>query len=260
MSDPAPTLSLPSLEQILEIVEFTNCTKEDVLFVAVYGSHVYGLATADSDVDICLIISDRGIEMMKQKMNLKETREYNHQVNDGSVDVTIYSQSLFENLAKSYNLGVMEYISMMQDDSNTRSFIISQSNTFETSPFLFEPSNSEKGVLLRRSISAEADHSFVKAKNKIIKENNIKKGLKALFHSIRTVIFGMQIAKYGMITDFTEANPYWAQILEFYESRIQQAADSALPERTQTETWEMLKNHFKPQLNKLQTEFRKLLV
>ena len=90
---------------------------------------------------------------------------------------------------------------------------------------------------LREAISQKASHSFVKAKKKIEVEKELRIGQKSLFHSLRILEFGIQIAQTGKIFDFTQSNHYWEEISKISD-------------------WAELNRIYKPIYNKLHTEFK----
>jgi hypothetical protein len=55
-------------------------------------------------------------------------------------------------------------------------------------------------------------NSWVKASKKLTVENELYKAKKSLFHSFRIMMFGIQIAKFGKIVDYKEANGIWDEI------------------------------------------------
>ena len=90
-------------------------------------------------------------------------------------------------------------------------------------------------------MSQKANHSFVKAKKKIEVEKDYYVGWKSLFHSLRILVFGIQIAKEGCISDYSAANDYWHEIREANQY-----------------DWSYFKSKYQPEHNRLATEFRKL--
>jgi hypothetical protein len=58
----------------------------------------------------------------------------------------------------------------------------------------------------------KAGNSFAKAGKKLDVEKEHYKGKKSLFHSLRILMFGIQIAKAGRITNYGEANDLWKEI------------------------------------------------
>lgn len=94
---------------------------------------------------------------------------------------------------------------------------------------------------LRHALSEKASHSFVKAKKKIDKEKDYYIGRKSLFHSLRILTFGTQIAEMGAIVDYSAANHHWFDILNepYYE-------------------WSWFDSKYGPVYNELATRFRKV--
>jgi len=73
--------------------------------------------------------------------------------------------------------------------------------------------------------------------------------LKSLWHSIRIVDFGTQIAKYGFIKDYESVNHYYNKInndyLKFDSFEIRK------------DFWDFIHNKYKPIFNNYLKEFRK---
>ena len=92
---------------------------------------------------------------------------------------------------------------------------------------------------LRRAISSVASNSYVKCKKKI-RDGEVYIGKKSLFHSIRILMFGIQIAKHGKIVNYEEANNYHKAIFEMGDD------------------WSELDKKFKPIYNSLKSEFKRL--
>lgn len=91
---------------------------------------------------------------------------------------------------------------------------------------------------LRASISEKASHSFVKAKKKIM-QGDILIGKKSLFHSLRILNFGAQLAVSKEILDYQSPNWLWEEIF-------------AEP----SENWEDYQEKYKAKYNMLATHFR----
>jgi hypothetical protein len=75
----------------------------------------------------------------------------------------------------------------------------------ETAQFNFSYTNSPKEQhLLRKSISTISSHSWVKGQKKltVIGDYDVRNGLKSLYHSIRILDYGIQIAQWGVIKDW----------------------------------------------------------
>jgi hypothetical protein len=67
---------------------------------------------------------------------------------------------------------------------------------------------------LRQVISQIASNAWAKADKKMTveKDFDLYRGQKSLFHSLRIMMFGIQIARDGHITDYKEANYLWDEI------------------------------------------------
>ncbi len=94
---------------------------------------------------------------------------------------------------------------------------------------------------LRHMYSHVSSNSWVKARKKI-EQGDYETGVKSLFHSLRIPMFGIQLATEGSIVDFTCAN----HIIEELRSR--------------TWTWTELDERFRPERNRIMTDFRKVTV
>jgi len=94
---------------------------------------------------------------------------------------------------------------------------------------------------LRKAISHKSSNSFVKCKKKLEVEHDYYIGKKSLWHSLRMLMFGTQIAKFGEIVNYCEANKFWKEIV--------------MSERND---WLYFKEKYQPIFNELSTEFRKV--
>jgi hypothetical protein len=64
---------------------------------------------------------------------------------------------------------------------------------------------------LKKYVLMQSNSSWMKAKFKL-NENDILRGIKSVFHSLRILDFGIQILKKGRIYDFSHANHFWDEI------------------------------------------------
>lgn len=176
-----------------------------------YGSRVYGTASEKSDHDFMVVVGGRP--------DLKTGEEYSH----NKVNVTIYKHEDWQSQLKEHKIHTLEAYSLPDGVCKDR--------------FYFELSLPK----LRASISEKAQHSFVKAKKKILVEGQFYIGWKSLFHSLRILMFGKQVAEHGKIVDFGAANSHWNDIIgeTHYE-------------------WDWYKAKYQPIFNQLATEFRKV--
>lgn len=97
---------------------------------------------------------------------------------------------------------------------------------------------------LRVEVSSKTSNSWVKCKKKLEAENDYVTGIKSLFHSFRMPIFGIQIAKYGKIVDYSEANSMWFEDFK--------------PMLSERPSWNTIKDIYQQRHNQLMTEFRKV--
>lgn len=181
--------------------------KEEILYSFQYGSKVYGTNTENSDDDFIVVV--------------KSEEELEYGVHNDEENITVYSEKTFKRLIEEHDIAVLECIFSKETD------------------FVFQL-NLEK---LRRSISSVASNSFVKCKKKLIegKDYNPYIGKKSLFHSLRILDFGIQIAKYGKIIDFSSSNRHFWDIMNI-----------------KSNDWEVFKEKYQPIANALKTEFKKL--
>lgn len=158
--------------------------KQDLQVLAIfpYGSHVYGTNLEDSDEDF--------ITVLKYNPN-------KHDIIDvGSLSFVLHDQQSFQRGLWAHEAYALEC------------YFLDPSRKIKDALWDF---SLDKRVL-RESFSQKASHSFVKAKKKIEVERDLKKGKKSLFHSLRILTFGTQIATDGKITDYQAANDWWWEI------------------------------------------------
>jgi len=182
-----------------------------------YGSRVYGVADAESDTDLILVVDDL------------QDPEIQH--NLLGADLTIWTVGEFQRLLDAHDPSALE-CHFLPDA------IAIRSREFEFKLDI------EK---LRRSFSEKSSNSWVKAKKKIEVHDDWRTGLKSLFHSLRLLEFGIQIATHGRIVDYSSANGYWRTI----KNQLYGLADF----RNFT-SWQDFKEYWQPKYNKLRSEFR----
>ena len=192
------------------IIKASTLPKELIRNIYAYGSRVYG--TADeyrSDYDFIIIANS--------DINDREIR-------NGNLNIHIYNPDHFRELLLGHKIFALECF-----------FLPEQHRVLNLDEFSFVLDKNK----LREEISSKSSNSWVKCKKKIEVENEAYLGKKSLFHAMRIVLFGTQIAKTGVISDYAAANHLWDEIQE-------------LPD-----DWNVLKAKFQPQYNSLLTEFRK---
>lgn len=163
-----------------------NIENHHIVSIFLYGSRVYGNNNTDaSDYDFIIV---------------KEQSEYkidNLTSKDGIINCTTYSPKGFQIAIEEHEISILECI-FLPDDM----ILINRKE------WVFNLNLST----LRNSISQKSSNSWVKAKKKIIdKEYYIAR--KSLYHSLRIIAFGKQIAVYGKIVNFEEVNFMWEEII-----------------------------------------------
>lgn len=191
--------------------EFDLNDNNDGYYLIPYGSRVYKTHEELSDFDFIAIIKSttrtvNGIEKTYNKTNIH-----------------IYDKENFQTKLNEHKIFALE--SYFHHDQLIK-------DEFEFKLDL---------NLLRKEISSVSSNSFVKAKKKIEVESDYYIGWKSLFHSLRIIMFGIQIAETGKIYDFSQANNYWLDIV-----------------REKCYGWKPLQEKYKPIKNELLTKFRKI--
>jgi predicted nucleotidyltransferase len=194
------------------MLSLLNIPKDSVLAIYNYGSRVYGTETNDSDYDYIIVVQN-GIKIESQ-----------HQ---GLINYTIYSESSFKESLLNHEISCLECLFLPKK-------FISIDYHFDFKLDLHK---------LRNSISQKASNSWVKANKKmtIEKDKDIWSGKKSLFHSLRILNFGIQIATTGIITDYHAANHLWTEISE-----------------DGNQSWDHFSAKYKKIYNQLKSEFREI--
>lgn len=200
------------LERIIS--EF-NLNADDLLNGYCYGSRVYGTANEGSDYDYILIFKDGTV-----KDEFAVTR--------GDLSLHMYQHSSFQDLINRHKIFALECVFLPKDQ------ILQNKMPFQIKIDLKK---------LRSAISEKASHSFVKAKKKIVvdKDHDLYIAKKSLFHSLRIIDFGTQMALHGKIVDYQSTNSYWEDIYT-----------------DPNEDWEYYHEKYKPIFNSKMSSFREV--
>lgn len=183
-----------------------------------YGSHLYGTAKDESDLD-CMVVVDDPENGFRQL----ETDE---------VDIHVYNQQKFQEEL---------------DGQSPNTLAAFFAPVFEKVEFKYVLDKQK----LRGQISQKSDHSFVKAKKKnaveAIDPANVPSeqyylAKKSLFHAFRILDFGIQIASQGRIVDHKSCQVLNDDIMNLAEGEG---------------SWEEWNKIYKPKFNAMKTEFRK---
>lgn len=175
-----------------------------------YGSRVYNNYHEDSDYDFIIVRRqlDYKIDTVRTKDNL--------------INCTIYSPQGFQKAIDEHEISVLECL-FLRDDQ-----VVLNNKNWEFKLDLNK---------LRTSISQKSSNSWVKAKKKLAEDEEYI-AQKSLFHSLRMIMFGKQIALHGKIINYEEANFLWDEI------------------QTLELDWKVWQNKYQAYRNQLLTEFR----
>jgi len=177
-----------------------------------YGSRVYGVNNPASDYDFILVVKPNESDPIDFVYSVE-----NHKAN---VDFKVYSESLFIKNIEAHTISVLECIFQKQDDPYVGYFKLNYNQ-------------------LRHAISSASSVSYVKCKKKM-KENYNYNGKKSMYHSLRILNFGIQIAKYGRIVKYSSANHFNGKLFAMGND------------------WDEIDKQFKPIYNMLKTHFKKV--
>lgn len=196
------------------ILKTFQLNDSEVLNIFPYGSRVYGTHSEVSDYDFIIVLN-------------KEVHEFDLISNDKKINIHLYSPDGFMDQLEQHKIAALEC------------FFLPQELLLEKKLKFFFPLNKEK---LRSNISEKASHSWVKAKKKleVEKDKDFYIGKKSLFHSLRIIDFGIQIATHSKIVDYSSSNYLWDEI-----------------KNNPSEDWDIYKNKYQKFFNSKMTEFRK---
>lgn len=169
---------IPTLDSVIRA---SRIHPSRVFNVTLFGSQVYGTATADSDFDIIMVAN-----------NSVESTE----IRNGLFNIHVYTPDKFKSDMEWHRINNLECI-----------FAPDWAKLKETIKYDFKLDVAK----LRHATSHISSNSWIKARKKI-EQGDYYIGIKSLFHSIRIPMFATQIAKSGRIYDFTCANFIWKKL------------------------------------------------
>lgn len=193
------------------INELIKCN--DLICMYEFGSTVYNSNDEDSDIDFILIVNNNSIFNSIENENdvFCIMRKYATYIENNDIDEeNINSQFQYKYKNISFNI----YPEMKWIVKNNELSIDALECGFLNKNFIYKenkkylPKELDK-IQLRKSISAVVSNSCVKGKKKIIQGDD-RIGYKSIFHSIRILMFGIQIYQYGYIKYYNEPT------IEFY--------------------------------------------
>jgi hypothetical protein len=196
-----------------KILSTFNYQDNNIKNIYAYGSRVYKTNSETSDYDF-IIISD--------------FYENDFALEKNNISIHVFSVEQFQNQINDHKISALECLFL--DNSN----VLKQDHQFN---FVLNKSK------LRSSISEKSSHAWVKAKKKfeVEKDQNFYIAKKSLFHSLRIIDFGLQIAKNNKIVDYSSSNDIWLDIITDPENN-----------------WDHYKNKYQNLFNERMSEFRKV--
>lgn len=190
--------------------------RDELHAVYLYGSHVYGTARPDSDCDAIVIL--------KAKVESHDSLDIST-VEGQTWSLKVHDKDTFQAALDRHEVYALECVSLPS------AFVILQPP---------KPWNVKIRLdKLRETFSEKVSWDMVRAKKKFEIEHDLRRGKKSLWHALRILHFGKQIAKDGRVTNFAEANGYWEEI--FTNPSV---------------NWSDYKEVYQPIHNKLSSEFK----
>jgi predicted nucleotidyltransferase len=176
--------------------------------IYLYGSRIYGTATPDSDWDIICIVAA-----------LLEHEEKRVKVDNDLLNIHLITPDKFQRGLENHDIMNLEcYFSpdwaRLQEKIELK-FVL----------------NKKK---LAKNIIAQSFSSWQGGKFKLNNGDNYR-GLKSVFHSLKMLIFALQIAEHGKITDFSAANYLHKEINECDEIDWDYFKETYLPFKIELE-------------------------
>lgn len=197
----------------------------NIVSVFLYGSTVYGtFKHCESDLDVIAVVNDPAYHNTEDEIRKIAYAYFPNYIRE--IDVNMYTQSEFSRGVESHEISFLECV-------------------FAKNALIFGlPQLASKIDLgaLRESISRKSSNSWVKGKKKLDSTSPDfapRIGKKSVWHSLRILMFGVQLAEHQRIYDFSCANSFYDEIMNL-------------------ETWDQIDERFRLKKNQLATQFRSL--
>ena len=191
-----------------EIITASGVHPLKVRNIYLYGSRVYGTAKPESDYDIIMIAS-----------HLLAHEEKRATVNGVLLNIHIITPDKFTSDLKMPNIMNLEC-----------AFAPEWAKLQEKMTLSYKV---EIKRLIKNNL-AQSYSSWNGGKRKI-REYNIDKGIKSIFHSLRMLMFAAQIAEHGKIVDYSVANDLYSEITDSDEFEWEYFKEKYLPLKVQLE-------------------------
>jgi hypothetical protein len=161
--------------------------EQDVLNVYPYGSRVYGTFRKNSDYDFVVITA----------------KEQPKEFSDNLVNVFFFTPKQFQQRLQDHEISALECI-----------FLPEGMKWKEKMAFDFKLHMPQ----LRQSLLTKAKDAFRLSEKSVDSQSGMPtlSGRKSLFHALRIIQFGIQIAGEGCITDYAVENQHFEKIMTSY--------------------------------------------
>ncbi len=270
-----------NLDKLLEVL---TIPPEQILNIYMYGARVYRCNKeneATSDWDFVVVVKDDTklpeptVSSHEENASsfgwdiCEEERSYSHTNDpigtnmvmyrsDHYIDVTVYKLTVFKNAVEDFNEQAVECASIHHYDADSE--LKKRCLWLELTPVLLpDVSSYENKAKIRQSFSKKASNSYVKCKKKFVVESGKERvGRKSLWHSLRIILFGVQVATHGYIYDYTEANKYYKDIVLNYLPEDDESfqKEELIGQDENEWVWEQYKKKYGVIKNNLMSTFR----
>lgn len=167
-----------------EVIEKLGLNEDEIVNVYPYGSRVYGTATKLSDHDFIVVYKSAMLPNGAFRNNAISSE-------DRKIQAVCYSRSGFQDALNNYEIGAVECM-----------FLPDELVLKKKWPFKFSKWDNKE---LSRKIISKASDSWHNAKMRL-SDDDLQTSMKGLFHSLRILMFGIQLKEHGKIVDYSEAN------------------------------------------------------
>lgn len=175
--------------KVNEIITSLNLDKE-LLAIYPYGSRVYGTNTKNSDYDYIIVTKGAFLKSGAFKQNAISS-------NDRSIQAVLYSRTGFIDALNNYEIGALECIYL-------------DSSIVLLSKWPFKVQKWDNNELTNKIIQkASASWHIASRQSKDGFKAIAKKGI---FHSLRILMFGIQLKEHQTIYNYSEANELKTEI------------------------------------------------
>ena len=183
MSYSVASWNTPLIEK-QRIIDLCKVPEKRIWSIYLSGSQVYGTNTLNSDFDFLVVAS-----------SLHKHKEFY----DGTYNIHVKTPDTFNDELWAHQMLAMEciyapYFAKIEGEKLLNNFKLDY-------------------VKLKRKSLSESYSSWFRAK-RMLRDGDVERGMKSIWHSIRILMFALQIMDEGNIYDFSEANGYWEQMVE----------------------------------------------